>query len=496
MFWLYGGGFIMGDASEENYLPGPLLDTKKVIIVSANYRVGPLGFLCMEDNILPGNLALWDQRAALIWVKNNISKFGGDPNNVTVFGESAGSFCLMCLYVSPLCRGLFHRAIAQSGPLISNCSALQSLGKNSQLYARSYAEKLGCERYDTSEEILHKLRALPGSKLQKQFEFAGDWAPMCPSPWKPVIDTWADTPILPKDPRLALLEGDVEFVPLMTGTCRDEGILNVSHILKEPLRWNLFSGSSWWKYLSMVVFHAHVEDLDEEDRQIMLKIAQEYDVLVPGGNKLISQSNCKEERRDRAVKLIKLFTDAYFKSGTLELCQILAKKNIPVFQYRFVYDGGQWKFGDLLTMSAEKLAFKFIIHSASRGRINLHGPHWEGVCHADELHYLFHSTLWGKDRTLSSQRDKDISVRMSTHWVNFATKGDPSINTSWDTLKEGGTNYLEIDLQERMKEFTKDEIDKFDLWMEVFRKRRSRKVPSTPIQLANDPIHKRIDKIR
>ena len=72
MFWVYGGGFIMGDATEENYLPGPLLDTGDVIIVTGNYRVGPLGFMCLEDDVMPGNLALWDQRLMLLWIQRNI----------------------------------------------------------------------------------------------------------------------------------------------------------------------------------------------------------------------------------------------------------------------------------------------------------------------------------------------------------------------------------------------------------------------------------------
>ena len=72
MFWVYGGGFIMGDATEENYLPGPLLDTGDVIIVTGNYRVGPLGFMCLQDEVMPGNLALWDQRLMLLWIQDNI----------------------------------------------------------------------------------------------------------------------------------------------------------------------------------------------------------------------------------------------------------------------------------------------------------------------------------------------------------------------------------------------------------------------------------------
>jgi len=494
MFWLYGGGFIMGDASEENYLPGPLLDTQQVIIVTTNYRVGPFGFLSMEDNVLPGNLALWDQRAALVWVKNNIHAFGGDPGNVTVFGESAGSFCLMCLYVSPLCRGLFHRAIAQSGPLISNCSALQVMGKRAQLYARSFAERLGCERNDTSEEIVTKLRSLSATRLQDNFNFAGDWAPMCPSPWKPVIDTWADTPILPKDPRQALLDGDASFVPLMTGTCRDEGLLNVSHILKEPIRWNLFCGLGWWKYLGMVVFHTHLEDMDDEERELLLQVAQEYEILLPKENKILEIDSSKEEKGERATKLIQLFTDAYFKAGTLELSQLLAGHNVPVYQYRFVYEG-YWRFGDLLTLSAPELAVKFILDSASKGRINLHGPHWEGVCHADELHYLFSPRLWGVRNTLRDPRDKAMSRKMASHWVNFAVRGDPTVDVRWERVDEGGSEYLEIDTEERMKAFNKDELNKFNLWMSVFKERGNRKVPSTPIDIKNGTIVKRIEKM-
>jgi len=493
MFWMYGGGFIMGDASEENYLPGPLLDTKEVVIVTANYRVGPLGFLCMEDDLLPGNLALWDQRAALMWVKNNIRMFGGDPDNVTIFGESAGSFCMMCLYVSPLSRGLFHRAIAQSGPLISNCSALQMMGKRPQLYARSYAERLGCGLYDTSEEIMEKLLALPASKLQGEFNFAGDWAPMCPSPWKPVVDIWADEPILPKDPRQALLEDGVPFVPLMTGTCQEEGLLNVAHLLKEPIRWNLFCGSSWWKYLSMVLFHNHEEDLDDEDKEVILRIAKEYDLIIPGESRILNYGCSKVEKSIMVDKLIHIFTDAFFKAGTLDLCKILAKHAVPVYQYRFVY-AGSWKFVDLLTLSAGQLALKFMLDTASKGKINLHGPHWEGVCHADELHYLFSPQLWGTRNTLPNTRDQEMSMKMAKHWVNFAATGNPSIDVRWDTVEEGGTRYLELDVEDTIKTFTQDEINKFNLWTQIFSERGKRKFPSTPLVLRSQPITKRIDK--
>jgi len=494
MFWLYGGGFIMGDASEENYLPGPLLDTKQVIIVTANYRIGPLGFLSMEDNVIPGNFALWDQRAALQWVQNNIAEFGGNPNNVTIFGESAGSFCLTCLYVSPICRGLFHRAIVQSGPLISNCSALQVMGKRPQIYARSYAERFGCGKFDTSEEILQKLRTIPASKLTQEFKFAGDWAPMCPSPWKPVLDVWSDNPILPKDPRISLLDGDSCLHPVMLGTCKEEGILLTSHILKEPERWNLFCDDDWWKVLSMILFHSHMEDLDEEDRDMMLKIAQEYDLLDGASeNRLLNDITCQSEKKEKELKLTQLFTDAYFKTGTLDLAQILASQNVPVFQYRFVYRG-KWRFGDLMNMNAPELLLKFVLDYGTKGKINLHGPHWDTVSHADELHYLFSPTLWGTKNTITKEKDKHMSVKMAHHWVRFATHENPSGQICWENMESGGSRYLNIDLEESMREFDKEEIRRFNMWLDIFQERGNRKISSTPIQL-NGPITKRIKKV-
>ena len=250
MFWVYGGGFIMGDATEENYLPGPLLDTGDVIIVTGNYRVGPLGFMCLEDDVMPGNLALWDQRLMLLWIQKNIAQFGGDPTNVTVFGNSAGSFCCLCLYVSPLCEALFHRVIAQSGPLTSNSAPMQIMGKKPALYARTYAESLGCcDPDDTSETIIKKLRQLPVAKLQSSFNIAGSWADMVPSPWKPLVDTWSTRPIMPVNPRDAILEGKFNKVPLLTGVCSEEGIMMVSHIVREPERWMLLSEEDWWKHV-------------------------------------------------------------------------------------------------------------------------------------------------------------------------------------------------------------------------------------------------------
>ena len=120
MLWLHGGGFTGGSGSDALYEGGSLSARGDVVVVTINYRLGVLGFLNLDiitQGRIPatGNEALLDQLAALKWVKENIAAFGGDPGNVTVFGQSAGAMSIGCLMVMPAARGSFHKAILESG---------------------------------------------------------------------------------------------------------------------------------------------------------------------------------------------------------------------------------------------------------------------------------------------------------------------------------------------------------------------------------------------
>jgi para-nitrobenzyl esterase len=120
MVWIHGGGFIMGSGSQPLYRGNILAKRGNVVVVTLNYRLGMLGFLNLNEitgGKIPasGNEGLLDQVAALEWVRDSISRFGGDPDNVTIFGESAGSMSVSCLMTMPQARGLFHKAIMQSG---------------------------------------------------------------------------------------------------------------------------------------------------------------------------------------------------------------------------------------------------------------------------------------------------------------------------------------------------------------------------------------------
>ena len=125
MVWFYGGGFVQGSGSLPSF-DGETLARRGVVVVTINYRLGPLGFLALSalDHESPdhvsGNYGLLDMIAALRWVQNNVGGFGGDPGNVTIFGQSAGAFGVNAMMASPLAHGLFRRAIVESYP----CSAL------------------------------------------------------------------------------------------------------------------------------------------------------------------------------------------------------------------------------------------------------------------------------------------------------------------------------------------------------------------------------------
>ena len=121
MFWIHGGGFTLGSASQPIYDGGALCERGDVVVVTINYRLGALGYayLGAHGDWASANCGQLDQIAALRWVQANIEAFGGDPGNVTIFGESAGSMAVCTLLSMPAAEGLFHRAVAQSGASLS-----------------------------------------------------------------------------------------------------------------------------------------------------------------------------------------------------------------------------------------------------------------------------------------------------------------------------------------------------------------------------------------
>lgn len=224
MLWIHGGGFNFGSASQPEYY-GKNLAEKGVVVVTINYRLGPLGFLVHpllskeSPNGVSGNYALLDQIAALKWVNKNIAAFGGNPDCVTIFGQSAGSRSVSLLLISPLASGLFHRAITQSGgPIIGSeylTPAFNGDMANVSKMGRELAAKLGC---DKKKDVLGAMRAIPAEEIIKAadcktgiFDEALFFAP--------VFDGW----VLPENCQAAFNEGRQNKVPLIVGSVLNEG---------------------------------------------------------------------------------------------------------------------------------------------------------------------------------------------------------------------------------------------------------------------------------
>lgn len=153
--FIHGGAFIVGSNQVSDYGPDFLM-TEDLVLVTINYRLGMLGLLRLDDPDLGimGNMGLKDQRLSLKWIQNNISKFGGDPNNVTLAGESAGSRSAHYHILSPLSKGLFHKVVAQSAVTLSIAPPQPRINMLETL------KKVGIDVKDETEALLH-LEKLP-----------------------------------------------------------------------------------------------------------------------------------------------------------------------------------------------------------------------------------------------------------------------------------------------------------------------------------------------
>lgn len=215
MVFIHGGAYLLGSSATPLYLGHSLAERGDVVFVSINYRLGALGYLDLTEFSTPAqpiesNLGLRDQLAALAWVQRNIAAFGGDPTNVTVFGESAGGNAVTTLLATPAARGLFHRAIAQSSAPGLTVPAATARG-----WARTYLRLLGGSEALWSADTRTIGRA--GGRLLRELERQQPGL----VPYGPVVDG----ELLPADPAEAIAAGDGIRVPLIIGTNRDEGTL-------------------------------------------------------------------------------------------------------------------------------------------------------------------------------------------------------------------------------------------------------------------------------
>ncbi|MEP7111303.1 MAG: carboxylesterase family protein [Ferruginibacter sp.] len=214
LVWIYGGGFAVGYTSDPMY-NGENLAKKGVILISIAYRVGQLGFLAHPElskespNHVSGNYGLLDMIAGLDWIKKNIAAFGGDPNKVTIFGESAGGIAVSMLCASPLAKGLFQGAISESGGSFGPTRPTTFPGENmktlqqAEAEGKAFVQKAGVLSID-------ELRKIPADKVPSGFGMAGGW---------PIVDGY----VIPDDQYGLYEMKKYNDVPVLIGYNSDEG---------------------------------------------------------------------------------------------------------------------------------------------------------------------------------------------------------------------------------------------------------------------------------
>lgn len=416
MIWFHGGGWIAGAGHSEYYGPKFLLDFD-LVLVTVNYRLGPLGFLSTEDLECPGNLGLKDQQQAMRWVHENIVYFSGDPNRVTLFGESAGGASVHYHMVSPLSAGLFHRGISQSGnfynpwtlasPGIAKMRAM-TLGKNLGCSIENSKELIECLRTKSAEEIIGI------DHLFKKFGY-------CPMiPFRPVIEPEHPGAFLTEDPLISIREGRLLDIPWMTGVTSDEGALKVANIYGRE---------------------NSVKELDNNFNKIALMSLfynERYNVASENLQNEISASirnfyfgyGSINHTEDSRFKVIEMYSDSWFNHGTHEAVQeFIINQTSPLFYYYFAYRG-----------------------SVSFSRIFGDPVKDYGVSHADDLQYLFPVGEQLFPDVALSEKDEEMINLMTYLWYNFANSGNPTpkvtnvVPLKWKPVKTNNApEYLRIE---------------------------------------------------
>ena len=207
MVWIHGGGLIAGES--DDYDPANLVEQGDVIVVTINYRLGALGFLAHpalsaeSADHASGNYGIMDQQLALAWVQRNIAAFGGDPQNVTIFGESAGGLSVLSHLTSPLAAGLFQRAIVQSGAYSLTLPALA----DAESQGSAFATSVGC-----SDQTAECLRSVPVETILANQDAVFGF-PINPN---------VDGKVLPQSLDTAFAAGQFQRLPLIQGTNHDE----------------------------------------------------------------------------------------------------------------------------------------------------------------------------------------------------------------------------------------------------------------------------------
>lgn len=429
MFWIHGGSFVYGSGEDDLYGPEFLI-REGIIIVTINYRLDVLGFLCLDTKDIPGNAGMKDQVQALRWINKNISNFGGDPNNVTIFGESAGGASVTYHLISPMSKGLFKRVISQSGTLFCNWARAYKPRER----ALALARQLGCFSEDDNE-LLEFFRKQPveslvlGSAPILLSEKANNNA----------VDVEMYFSVAEEknfDDTERFFNGDFcsvsEGVDIMVGYTTEEGLIGIT-------------GDTVKTKLEMA--RDFPETFISKPRNLDLTIDQQLEL----GKKIRKfYFKNKSDISDDWKALSDFYSFDMFIYGIVKFAKLCVSKNQVYF----------YKFG---CKTERNVVSEIIGHSDIIGDTPV-------TNHVDDIFYLFNAKVIPTKVDVNSDTFK-LMERVIKLWTNFAKYGNPtpddSLEVEWKQYTLKNQDYLYIGNEFKMD--TAPDAEEIRFWENILK---------------------------
>uniref|UniRef100_A0A0N4Z612 COesterase domain-containing protein n=1 Tax=Parastrongyloides trichosuri TaxID=131310 RepID=A0A0N4Z612_PARTI len=311
MVFIHGGNFQKGSSAD--FPQDAILNnfvSRKIIFISFNYRLGPLGFLSTGDEVLPGNVGLWDMIMALKWVKTNAHVFGGDPHNIMLSGHGSGAAAASLLALSPKTEGLFEKLLLMSGTGIA-----PGIVRNTAINATwSLQEKLNCRSFNSSEIFDCLSKHVKDELLDVERTFYDDY-----EEFVPIVD--GDYGVIPEDPEV--LASYRPKIPIMLGTTKDESSLRIVVLKEKEINLTYMEQSEGEKFVHNLT-HTFPGFINHP--------------LIAEGCKheyVWSKINPEADQKDLPESLLKMYSHFWYDAPTSRLASYYSKQKVPVFLYSF-----------------------------------------------------------------------------------------------------------------------------------------------------------------
>ncbi|CAH1773070.1 unnamed protein product [Owenia fusiformis] len=407
MLYIHGGGFQTGTSSR--YFGGFMSNDNNVVTVTVNYRLGVLGFFSTEDSTAEGNYGLLDNIMALQWVKNNIKNFGGNPNSITIYGESAGAAAVSHLMLSPMAEGLFHRGITQSGVATVYWGIARNYLKE---LSNLLGEKLDCPSRDSKaltnclqdkdpKEVTNAAIQLDGEIQLNRNDTQSKYLPRIDG--KVIID----------EPLKVLQSGNFYPYDYMTGINSHEGWMLQNTVAIDLRNKTLEQGINftdfdlltqrWMRFLS------HPDKRFEVSQAVKLV----YDVYSSTADSI-----------DRSKSYLDFLSDFVWIADNDRFAKLYSKKSTNIYNYYFSPEVSEYQ---------------------RRIKFAKPAPDWVRASHADDISYVFGFAKYAKaDNATDDERLFSDAVMKA--WANFAKTGDPGevAGKTWPRFSEDNPTYLDL----------------------------------------------------